>query len=179
MKEVSHNEAASWWKRPERIVLAVTVDAAQKADIIALGWKMHTSSTPPMYAISIGKLRYSHTLIRQCREFVLAVPGEDLSEEVLFVGTVSGRKVDKFEATGLTPVPAKIVKPPLIKECIVNHECKVVGELDSGDHTIFVGEVLTSWICEEKKQNLSSIGEQSGYVHTGGGKGYRFGIIRP
>lgn len=179
MKEVTHDEASSWWKRPERVVLAVSVDAKGLADIIALGWKMRTSGIPPMYAISIGHSRYSHKLISESKEFVLSIPGEDLSEQVLYVGTVSGRKVDKFKETGLTPVPSKIVRPPLIQECIVNHECNVVGQLNTGDHTIFVGEVLVSWLADEKKQNLSSIGYESGYVHTGGGSGYRFGIIQP
>jgi len=70
------------------------------------------------------------------------------------------------------------VKPPLIKECVVNLECKLVGQLDTGDHTIFVGQIVASWASEDEKRNLLSIGEEAGYEFLGGGKGYRFGVVR-
>ncbi|NIM14548.1 MAG: flavin reductase family protein, partial [Candidatus Aminicenantes bacterium] len=47
---------------------------------------------------------------------------------------------------GLTPVKAKHVKPPLIKECFAHLECKVVNEIPTGDHTIFVGEVVQATV---------------------------------
>ncbi|HID95847.1 MAG TPA: flavin reductase family protein [Candidatus Latescibacteria bacterium] len=178
MREVALSQAEKRWKRPERVVLAVSVDEKGKADIIALGWKMRTSFDPPMVAISVGKTRYSHKLISEGKEFVLAIPGEDMSEEVLYCGTHSGRDSDKFKETGLTPLPAKFVSPPLIKECIVNLECKVVGALDTGDHTIFAGQIVNSWASEDDRKNLLSIGMETGYEFRGGGKGYRFGVVK-
>jgi flavin reductase (DIM6/NTAB) family NADH-FMN oxidoreductase RutF len=178
MREVQAKEAITWWHRPERIVLAVTVDLNGQPNIIALGWKMRTSFDPLMLAISIGKTRHSHQLISNCREFVLAVPGADLSEQVLFIGTHSGKNVDKFKTTHLTPLPAKHIRPPLIQECLVNHECKVVGQLDTGDHTIFVGEVLTSWAADTKQPVLCSIGTEAGYQCTHEGFGFRLGVVR-
>jgi len=178
MREVTLGEAEARWNRPERVVLAVCTDSEGKANIIALGWKMKTSINPPMVAISVGKARYSHKLISEGKEFVLAVPSEDIPKEVLYCGTHSGRDVDKFKQTGLTPLSAKFVKPPLIKECVVNLECKLVGQLDTGDHTIFVGQIVASWASEDEKRNLLSIGEEAGYEFLGGGKGYRFGVVR-
>ena len=178
MREVSLGEAARRWSRPERVVLAVSVDDEGTPDIIALGWKMNTSGRPPMIAISIGHGRYSLPLISKANEFVLAVPGEDLADEVLFCGTRSGRKVDKFKETGLTPMPGKFVRAPLIKECVANVECRLVGTLDTGDHTIFVGEILAAWASDDERRNLLSVGEESGYEQVGGGHGYRFGVIK-
>lgn len=178
MKLVTSREATNLWRRPSRIVLAVSVDEKNNPNIIVLGWKMYTSFKPPMVAISVGKTRYSHNLILKSSEFVLAIPGENLAEEVLYCGTYSGRSVDKFKETNLTPIPASKVNPPLIKECIANMECKVVGNLDTGDHTIFAGEILVSWISDEKKKNLLSIGQESGYVVLLDKKGRRFGVVR-
>lgn len=166
------------WRRPSRIVLAVSVDESDNPNIIVLGWKMHTSFNPPMVAISVGKTRYSHGLLLGSAEFVLAIPGGNLAEEVLYCGTHSGRDVDKFKETNLTPIPASKVKPPLIKECIANIECKVVGNLDTGDHTIFAGEVQASWISEEEQKNLLSIGQEAGYEVLLDKKGRRFGVVR-
>ena len=157
MKEVSASEA---WKRkyPEPVVLVTSVDKEGRPNIIALGWSMCASFVPPLVAISVGKTRYSHQLITEGKEFVLAFPHEGMEDDVLYCGTHSGRKVDKFEETGLTAVPGKYVRPPLIKGCLVNMECRVVGEPDSGDHTIFVGEILTAYVSEKSGKRLYSLG---------------------
>jgi len=157
LREISVGEA---WRRkyPERTVLVVSVDREGRPNIITLGWNMPTSGDPPMVAVSIGHERYSHKLISETREFVVAFPSEGMEDAIMFCGTRSGRDVDKFKATGLTPVKAKYVKPPLIGEAAVNMECKVVASLDTGDHTIFVGEILTAYVSEEDKPVLFNMG---------------------
>ncbi len=175
MRKVKYNEAAKISERPSRIVLAVSNDREnERPNIIALGWKMRTSMKPPMVAISVGKTRHSHELLRREKEFVLAFPGTDLAEKVLFCGTVSGREADKFKSCGLTPVQSSRISPPLIKECPVNYECGIAGSLDTGDHTIFAAEVLCSYISEKKRLLLSVAGEE-GYRVILEKKGYRFG----
>ena len=179
MKEVSCAEALPYFARPSRVVLAVCYDKArERSNPITLGWKMWTSIRPPMVAISIGKTRYSHQLLMEAREFVFAVPGEDMAKEVLFCGTNSGRDMDKFKEAGLTPLKASAIKASLIKECVVNLECTVTGQLDTGDHTIFTGEVVNSWVSEEKKKILISVGPEKGCKLVLEGKGYRLGVIQ-
>jgi len=157
LREVPVEEA---WKRkyPERTVLAVSISKDGKPNIITLGWNMPTSIKPPMVAISVGLTRYSHKLISESGEFVLAFPSEGMEDALLFCGTHSGRDVDKFKATGLTPVKAKYVKPPLIAEATVNMECRVVGSIRTGDHTIFVGEILAAYVSDEDKPVLFNVG---------------------
>lgn len=157
MREVSYKEA--WSKKyPEQIALVTSVDKHGKPNVLPLGWCMCTSFQPPMLAISVGKTRYSHKLLSEWGEFVVAFPTEDMKKEVLYCGSHSGRDVDKFKESGLKPVRAKKVKPPLITGCIANMECKVVGKLDSGDHTIFVGEIVASHIEDIEKRRLYSLG---------------------
>lgn len=164
--------------RPQRVLLAVSIDAEGKADIIPLGWHMQTSFDPLMVAISIGHTRYSHKLVSEGKEFVLAAASEEMADEVLYCGTHTGRKVDKFAETGLTPLPAKIVKPPLIAECVANLECVVKHTLETGDHTIFVGQVVAAHVSDEPRRNLLSIGPETGYKYLGGNERYRFGVVR-
>jgi len=165
MQEVPVSEA---WQRkyPEPTILATCVDEAGRPNAITLGWSMCTSFQPPMMAISIGKTRYSHELIMKTREFVLVFPSEDMAEAVMFCGTHSGRDVDKFKETGLKILPAKFVKAPLIDGAVANFECKVVGTLETGDHTIFAGEILAAYVDEEKEQRLYNLG------------GYKLDVIR-
>ncbi|MCX8082282.1 MAG: flavin reductase family protein [bacterium] len=163
--------------RPERIVWAVAEYEGRRS-ICPLGWKMNTSFSPPMMAISVAHTRFTHQLIVKSGEFVLAWPGEDLAEATLFCGTTSGRNIDKFKETGLTPLKGDYVKAPLIKECIANLECKVRGRLETGDHTIFAGEIVAVWVNENPERQLCSIDTSSGYELILEGKGYRFGVVK-
>lgn len=168
MREVTVEEA--WLRKyPERTVLAVSVDERGKPNIITLGWNMPTSNNPPMAAISVNLKAHSHKLIHEGGEFVLVFPSIEMEEEVMYCGTHSGREVDKFKETGLTPAPAKYVKPPLIEEAVVNMECKVVGELRTGDHTLFAGEILTAYLSEEPRKVLFNLGpDKDGRRRFGG-----------
>ena len=165
MKEVNVSEA--WGRKyPEPVVMVTSIKDG-KPNIIPLGWSMITSFVPSMMAISIGHTRYSHEIISKGKEFVLAYPSEDMGKEVLYCGTHSGREVDKFKETGLKSSPAKFVKPPLIKDAVANFECKVIKQTDTGDHTIFVGEVIAAYINPEKKRRLYTLDKSRNFGGLG------------
>jgi flavin reductase (DIM6/NTAB) family NADH-FMN oxidoreductase RutF len=113
-------------------------------NIVTIAWQMPVSHKPMLVAISLAKGHFSHKLIEDSGEFVINLPNISLLEKVNFCGKVSGREVDKFKETGLTPIPANRVDSPLIEECIGHIECKVVEVVPAGDHTIFIGEVLSA-----------------------------------
>ena len=79
---------------------------------------------------------------------------------MLFCGTKSGRDVNKQTESRFDFIPAQRVKPPLIKGCVVNFECQLVSQHDTGDHTIFVGEILTAHI-EEHTKRLYTLGNDA------------------
>jgi len=129
--------------------LVTSIDAEGRANIITLG-EVHNLSIarPVIVGIAMAKARYSHELIRRCGEFVANLPPTGLLEKVDRCGTASGRDVDKFAAFGLTPLPAERVRPPLIAECPLNLECKLLDVQEWGDHDLFVGEVLVEHVDE-------------------------------
>ena len=177
MKEGTWGDFRGICARPERVVWAVA-DYEGNRSICPLGWKMNTSSKPHMMAISVSPRRYTHDLIVSAGEFVLAWPGEDLAEATLFCGTRTGKDIDKFFEAGLTPMSAKHVSAPLVAECIANLECRLAGQMTTGDHTIFVGEVLNVWMNESPQRMLCSIDNSSGYDFLLERKGYRFGAVK-
>ncbi len=113
-----------------------------KTNIITLAWSMIISRNPPIVAISVAPQRYSHDLIKDSKEFTMNVPTKEIISEVFYCGTHSGRRVDKFKKTILTPLDGIMVQCPRIKECISHLECKVIDHKKYGDHTLFVGQVL-------------------------------------
>lgn len=126
------------------VVMATCIDKEGHANIITLGMYMPISSRPPLVCIGVAPQRYSHGLIEETGEFVVNSPPLSLEEEMHYCGTESGRRVDKFKETGLTPIPSLRVRPPRIKECFSHLECKVVQSITCGDHTLFVGEVVAT-----------------------------------
>lgn len=134
---------------PCPVVLVTCVDANQKPNIITLAWAGVACSDPPTLGISIRPHRYSYKLIVNSKEFVANIPTREILKESDLCGAVSGRDVDKFSETGLTPEPAEIVKPPLIAECPVNIECVVKERIPLGVHDLFLGEVVRVHV-EEK-----------------------------
>ena len=149
------------WERkfPEQVVMVTTISATGKPNIITLGWAMPTSGSPPMCAVSIGLTRYSHVLLGEVPEFVLTFPAEDMEEGMLFCGTKSGREVDKFQEAGLTALPAAVVRPPLIGEAVTNMECRLAGTHRTGDHTIFVGEIVAAHHTARGVRRLYNLGD--------------------
>lgn len=135
---------------PRQVVLVTTVDGEGKPNIITLAWTMAISFNPPIIAISVANTkRYSFKLLNQVEEYVVNVPTKEIVKEVFFCGRNSGRTIDKFQATSLTPLPAKNVRPPIIKECVGFLECKVIEKVKMGDHTVFFGKVLDSYVKKE------------------------------
>ncbi|MBD3183942.1 flavin reductase family protein [Candidatus Poribacteria bacterium] len=127
---------------PTPAALVTSIDSDGKPNIITLGEVAMVSLKPTRVSVGMRPATYSNGLVKNSGEFVVNFANADMVREVDFCGTRSGRNVDKFVETGLTPEPAVHVKPPLIKECPVNLECKVVGVLSLGSHDLFIGDVV-------------------------------------
>ena len=130
---------------PYNTSLVTCCDADGRPNIIAIAWLIPTSVNPPLVAMSIRPTRHSYALIRATHEFVVNVAPYEIAQQVLFCGRRSGRDVDKFAATGLTPGRAQMVRPPIIEECIAHVECRVVQDVEAGDHHVIIGEVLAAY----------------------------------
>jgi flavin reductase (DIM6/NTAB) family NADH-FMN oxidoreductase RutF len=78
---------------------------------------------------------------------------------VVSIGACSGAELDKFAKFKLTPLEAKCVNAPLIKECYVNIECRVVDYIKK--HGIFVLDAAAAWIDEKRteKRLFHAIGD--------------------
>jgi len=144
---------------PNPIVLVTSQGLESKPNIITIAWTGVVNSRPPMIGIAIQPIRYSHGLIRQSGEFGVNIPNSDLLRAIDYCGIASGRNTDKFAATGLTPVLARKIRAPLIKECPVNLECILRHFISLGIHDLFIGEIVNVHVDErvlDDKSNLDS-----------------------
>lgn len=149
----------------QTVLISCSNSEESKKNLFALSWLSFATYSPPLFLITVSKGNYSHNLIKECKDFVINVPTAELKEAVLQAGSIHGNKIDKIKKLGLTTVKAKTVKSPLIEECFLNIECKVIREFEFGDCTVFLGEptaihynedVLTDKGFNERYKNKSN-----------------------
>lgn len=166
---------------PSPVVLVSTINSRGRKDIAPFGFFMSCSHKPPMIAISTRKITHTYQYAKEMREFVVGVPTPKIVKQ-LYKASKKGKTNDEFKECGFTPIPSKKVKPFRIKECQVNLECRFVNEIDSGDHTIIIGEVVEAE-CDDDiydkdkanlRYNLDSIYHVTGHNFvTGNGRKIR------
>jgi flavin reductase (DIM6/NTAB) family NADH-FMN oxidoreductase RutF len=142
---------------PGPVVLVTTHDG-KKNNVMTISWTMVVDFTP-VFAITTGEWNHSFTALRRHRECVIAIPTVDMLDQVVGIGTCSGADTDKFARFGLTPVQGRIVKAPLIRECLANIECKVVEIV--GRHNIVVLEAVAAYVdpAHKEKRTVHAVGD--------------------
>jgi len=155
---------------PTSLVTCCTPDGEK--NIIAIAWLIPVSVRPPRVAIAIRKERYSYSLIRSMDEFVINVPPYELAAQVLYCGRHSGQDVNKFSETKLKAGQARLVTPPIIQECLAFIECRVVENVDLGDHRLVVGEVVAAYVQPNTvgADGLFDLQMVSPLLHLGGNR---------
>ena len=147
---------------PEPPVL-VSCGGLDKPNLITIGWTGTICTQPSMVSISVRPERYSHHLIQESGQFAINLPTEALVRSVDWCGVKSGRDVDKFAETRLTPQASRYVKAPGIEESPVNIECKVTEVKELGSHDMFLAKVVgvtidNQYMDDRGKFNLNASG---------------------
>lgn len=107
-------------------------------------WVMNCSNDPPMVALAVYPARFTHDLIIKSGQFALNIPPRPLLDKVKKIAAASGEEVDKFVTNKLTLYEGKQVNAPLIAECVGHLECGVVDTLRTGNHTLFLAEIVAA-----------------------------------
>jgi flavin reductase (DIM6/NTAB) family NADH-FMN oxidoreductase RutF len=134
---------------PIRPIYLVSCGNTERKNIIAIGMFALFSGKPALVGVGIAPSRYSFELIRSSGEYVINTVDEKLMKAVRICGEKSGRDTDKFKLAKLTAEKGTKVVAPLIEESPVSVECKVVKEIETGDHVWFIGEVMATKIRDK------------------------------
>ena len=126
---------------PTPVFIVCSYDAQGTPNAMSVAWGGIACSEPPSIAISVRDHRKTHENITTKKAFTVNIPSEKYIKEADYVGIVSGKKEDKFKATGLTPVKSDLVDAPYIKEFPLVVECALTASHKLGTHTQFIGEI--------------------------------------
>ncbi len=105
--------------------------------------------TPPCIYVSLREATHTYHNIMKRNAFTVSIPSDKYVEEADYFGLATGKKVDKFEVSGLTPSKGELVDAPYILEFPVVMECQLKETVVLGSHTMFIGEVVDLKADEE------------------------------
>lgn len=125
------------------VIVGTQVDDKPNYITIALvGWLCYDA-----ISISVGRKQYSNAGIKETGSFSVNQPSAKQVKELDYCGLVSGRTTDK--SAKFENFYGKLENAPMIKECPVNIECRVVQTLERSVHTVFIGEVVSVYIDDD------------------------------
>jgi len=150
----------------------LTTRHKDKTNTMTIGWGGITVIWGrPMMIVLVRDSRATYNLIEGSLEFSVSVPyNRNLGKELAFCGSKSMRDHDKFQECGLTPLPARKIQTPVIKEAGLHYECKVLykqklnqdnvpdivkqryynpDSSNLANHTVYFGEIVDAYIYEE------------------------------
>ena len=132
-------------------VYIVTVRTKEKINGMTAAWISQVSFKPLLLMASIGLTKFSHDLIKESDYFAINTLDEDLQNYAAVFGFKSGRKADKFQGVSFFDAPNG---SPVLTGAHSFFECKVVNTFTAGDHTLFIGEVVTAKLLKENAEPL-------------------------
>lgn len=142
---------------PGPAILVTTHDGKQP-NIMTITWTM-VRGFDAEFALTTGPWNHSWKALCDTGECVLAIPTADMIDVVVGVGTCSGADTDKFARFALTPLPARHVGAPLIKECLANIECRVEEIVERLNLVLLQGIAAHIDATRNDKRLLHAVGD--------------------
>jgi flavin reductase (DIM6/NTAB) family NADH-FMN oxidoreductase RutF len=120
----------------------VSCGTMENPNLITIAWTGTICTNPAMAYISIRPERYSYDLIKDSKVFAINLTTKKMVRATDYCGVKSGRDVDKFKETGLTPIKGQLIDAPIVKESPLTIECEVTEIIKLGSHDMFLAKVL-------------------------------------
>ena len=133
---------------PEPVFL-VGVNVDGKPNFMTVAWGGMACGAPPMLTVAIRHQRFSMKGIKPDGNFSVNIPSETLAKEADLCGLISGINADKAAACDFDVFYGKLENAPLIRQCPVNLECKIVHIINLGSHALVVGSIEETHITED------------------------------
>ena len=127
------------------VLVGAMVD--EKPNFMTAAWCGIAASKPPAVSVALRRARHTFAGVQAHGTFSINVPSADLAEKVDYCGIHSGRKRDKSH---IFQIDYGILNTaPLVKECPVNLECKVIHTVDLKSHVLFIGQIVETYVSAD------------------------------
>ena len=132
-------------------VYVITAQHQGRANGSTVAWVTPVSFDPPLVMVSLSELRVSHGLIKSSGYFGLNCLAEGQIDVAKHFGFKTARDVDKLEGISYSTSSQGL---PILDDAWAFIECRVVESYPAGDHTLFLGEVISANVMKEGQKPL-------------------------
>jgi flavin reductase (DIM6/NTAB) family NADH-FMN oxidoreductase RutF len=134
---------------PMPALLVAVKTGEHSANVLTVAWAGIVGGNPPMMALEMGK-HYSTPFIEREGSFSVNVPRSSQVVEADYCGLVSGHvDPNKPGTCGWTLLPASKISSPLIAECPLNLECRIVERVAAGKGSFYLVEIVETHVDED------------------------------
>lgn len=130
-------------------IVLITTAWRGMTNVMPCAYCMPLSLEPPYVGIAVHPERHTFDMISHSEEFAINLPGRRLLHYIQYLGSVSGRDINKLEVLRLPVRRARFVAAPLLEGCLAHIECSVEAVHRIGDHTLFVAQSIAVQAAEE------------------------------
>jgi flavin reductase (DIM6/NTAB) family NADH-FMN oxidoreductase RutF len=120
-------------------VVLVGTKVNGRDNFMAVGWCTRVNGNPPMIACGINNSHFTPRGIEETKTFSVNIPNAGLLEKTDYCGIVSGKNADKSKVFDVFYGSLKTA--PMIRECPVTLECRLVHDIPLPTHRLFIGEI--------------------------------------
>lgn len=110
-------------------------------NVLTVAYCCNCSYDPPMVMVGIVPSRYSYKMIKETGCFVVNLAEKEYKETFDYLGSHSKRDEDKLARMNVKLSDGIKVNAPILDDCPVNIECKVIDSIVTGSHEMFVGKI--------------------------------------
>ena len=128
-------------------------------NLMTIGWgQVGIVWSRPTFTVFVRPNRYTFGFMQTASDFTVSVPrvGE-LADALTLCGTKSGRDVNKVTESNLHLVDAQSVHTPVIAECGLHYECRILARLPLDQENMVSEDVLQKY--ETKNPHQIVLGE--------------------
>ncbi len=137
---------------PEPLIMpmpAVIIGAnvGEKPNFMVASWCGIAGFKPPAVTVALNKARHTLKGIKETGTFSVNIASCEIIRKADYCGIYSGKKRDKSKIFSFFYGESKTA--PLVDECPINLECKVLHSLDMKTHFLIVGEIIETYVSND------------------------------
>lgn len=141
----------------------LTTKTGNKVNSMAIAWgSIGFIWGKPIFMVMVRPQRYTYGIIEKTKEFTVTIPYKDMGKEIAFLGSTSGKDMNKLAEINISTVDSELINTPILKVEGMHFECKVVYKTTMSDenldetinkskypledyHTLYFGEIVSSY----------------------------------
>lgn len=143
-------------------VYVVSMGRGNDGNAFTASWVSQVSSVPPMVMIAVNNKHQSVPMLKEHGAFVVNFVGRDHESIAKKYYGPAESGYGKLKTADIEPSP--VTATPLLNGMEGYLDCKIVNTVVTGNHTVFIAEVLAAYIDDVDAVLMNSYNSKLRYV---------------